>query len=139
MARLCQVHICGVILCFSKDRHYVFDIDHEQAIIALKIDGYGAFGVEQHFIVLVQPYIRRVFDLSGNSYDSARYRGDFYIVRQLDTAFGLFFVLVLANQNTFAYRLDCFQRLYFSLFLFIHFVSIPIEKPVFEYHNYYIR
>jgi hypothetical protein len=25
------------------------------------------------------------------------------------------------------------------LFLFIHFVSIPIEKPVFEYHNYYIR
>ncbi len=51
---LFQVCICGMILCFSKDCDYVFDLNHEQAIITFEIDGNGAFGIEQHFVVLTQ-------------------------------------------------------------------------------------
>ena len=105
-----------MILWFSKDSDYVFDLDHEQTIVPFEIDGNGVFGIEQHLVVLTQWYVRWVFDLGGNSYDSAGYRGNFYVVWQSDTAFGLFFVLVFANQDTFAYRLDYFKRLCFNLF-----------------------
>jgi len=120
-----------MILGFSKDCDYVFDLDHEQTIIPFEIDGYGAFGVEQHFVVLTQGYVRRVFNLSGDSYDSAGYGGNFYIVGQLDAAFGLFFVLVFANQDTFAYRLDYFKRLCFDLFFLIHFAQFSAKQFIF--------
>ena len=54
---LFQICICGMVLCFSKDCNYVFDINHEQAIIAFEIDWYGAFGIEQHFVILTQRYV----------------------------------------------------------------------------------
>jgi len=60
-------------------------------------------------------------------YDSAGYRGDFYVVGQSDTTFGLFFVQVFANQDTFAYRLDYFKRLCFDLFFFIHFAQLSAK------------
>ena len=47
-----------MILRFSKDCDYVFDLDHEQAIITFEIDGNGAFGIEQHLVVLTQWYVR---------------------------------------------------------------------------------
>ncbi len=47
-----------MILCLSKDCHDVFDLNDEQAIITFEIDGNGAFGIEQHFVVLTQWYVR---------------------------------------------------------------------------------
>ena len=47
-----------MILRFSKDSDDVFDLDHEQAIITFEIDGNGAFGIEQHLVVLTQWYVR---------------------------------------------------------------------------------
>jgi len=87
---------------------------------------------------LTQWYVQRVFDLSGNSYDSAGYRGDFYVVGQSDAAFGLFFVLVFANQDTFAYRLDYFKRFCFDLF-FLSISPSSLQKHfILKYRNYYI-
>ncbi len=47
-----------MILCFSKDCDYVFDLNDEQAIITFEIDGNGVFGIEQHLVVLTQWYVR---------------------------------------------------------------------------------
>ena len=55
---LFHICFCGTGLCFSKDCHDVFDLDDEQAIITFEIDGYGAFGIEQHFVVLTQRYVQ---------------------------------------------------------------------------------
>lgn len=56
---LFQVCIFGVILRFSEDRDDVLNLYHEQAIITFEIDGDGTFGIEQHFVVLAQRYVRR--------------------------------------------------------------------------------
>lgn len=96
---------------FSEHRDDVIDFDYEQTIIAFEIDGYGVFGIEQDLVVSTQWYIRCVFDFNGDCDDSPGYRWNFYIVRQLDTAFGLLLVLIFVNQDTFAYRLDRFERL----------------------------
>jgi len=69
-------------------------------------------------------------DLGGDGYDSAGYRGDFYVVGQLNTTFGLFFILVFANQDPFAYRFDYFERLCFGLFFFVHFCPVLSKNLV---------
>ncbi len=120
------VHV-KCFLCFSKYCYDVFDIYHEQAIIAFEIDGNGTLGIEQDFIVLTQWYIRWVLDLSGNSYDSTGYCWDFYVVGQLNAAFGLFFILVFTNQDAFAYRLDYFESFCLDFFFFTHFARFSVN------------
>ena len=124
-------------LRFSEDGDDVFDLYYEQPIVAFKIDGNRPFGIEQHFVVLAQRDVGRVLDLGGDRYDSAGDCGDFYIIRQLDAALGLFLVLVLANQHTFADRLDDFKRLGFTLLVFIHFTSVPAKHLLLVHDDYY--
>ena len=71
-------------LRFSEDRDDVFDLDHKQAVVALEIDGDGAFGIEQHLVVLAKRYVRRVFNLGRNCYNSAGDCGDFDVVGRYD-------------------------------------------------------
>ena len=98
------------LLRFSKHGHDIFYFDDEQAVIALEIDGYCTLWIEEDLVVLGKWNVRRVLDLGRDGYDSAGYRRDLYIVGQTDAAFGLFFVLILANQDPAAYRLDRFKR-----------------------------
>jgi hypothetical protein len=114
-------------LRFSEDRDDVLDLHHEKPIVTFEIDGNGAFGIEQHLVVLAQRYIRRAFDLGGNCDDSAGDCGNFDVVRELDPALGLFLVLVLANQDALAYRLDSLKRIRFCLLVFTHFPSTPAK------------
>ena len=127
-----------MILCFSKDCDYVFDLNDEQAIITFEIDGNGAFGIEQHFVVLTQWYVRRVFDLSGNSYDSAGYRRDFYIVGQSDAAFGFF----LSWSLRISTRLPIGSTIssgFVSICFFLSISPSSLQKQfIFKYQNYYI-
>jgi len=105
---------------FSEDSDNVFDFYYEEPIVALEIYGNCSFGIEKNLIILAQWDIRRVQHLGGNSYDSSRYRGNLDVVRKLYAAFGLLFVLILANKNPLAYRLNNLKRLRLCLLLFLH-------------------
>jgi len=97
------------LLRFSKNGDNIFYVDDEEAIVALEIDGYCTLWIEQDLVVLGKWNVLRVAYLSRDGYDSAGYRGNLDIVRQTDTALGLFLVLILANQDPAAYRLDRFK------------------------------
>ena len=111
-------------LRLAKDRDDVFDFHDEEPIIALEIDRNCPFGIEEDLVVLAQGDVLIVLDLGRDSHNSPCYGGDLYIIRQLDAALGLLFVLVLPNQDAITYRLDYFERLGLDLFLFSHFTSI---------------
>jgi len=125
-----------VVLRFSKDGDDVFDLYDEQPVVAFKIDGDRAFGVEQDLVVLAQRDVGRVFNFSRDGNDPAGDRGDFDIVRQLDAALGLLLVLVLANQNALANRLDNLNRRCVVFLVFTHCPSVPAKRPLLEHPGY---
>jgi hypothetical protein len=112
---------------FSKNGDDVLDLDDEQAIVALEIDGDRAFGIEQDFIVLPKRDVRRIFDLGGNRDNPPGDRGNFDIIGQLDAALGLLFVFILANQDTLANWLNNLKRLRLDGFVFLIHVSFAPE------------
>ena len=115
---------------FSEDSDNVFDFYYEEPVVALEIYGNCSFGIEKNLIILAQWDIRRVQHLGGNSYDSSRYRGNLDVVRKLYAAFGLLFVLILANKNPLAYRLNNLKRLRLCLLFFLHPEFTPKSKKV---------
>ena len=90
----------------AKNSYDMIQLDDEQAVIALKIDRNRIFRIEKHLVVLFQGDHRVGFHLRRNSHDSTGNRGNFNIVRQPDSTFGFFFILVFPNQYPFAYGLD---------------------------------
>lgn len=98
------------ILRFSKYGHDIFYFDDEEAVVALEIDGYCPLWIEEDLVVLGKWNVFGVLDLCRDGHDSAGYRGNLDIVGQADAAFGLFLVLILANQDPAAYRLNRFKR-----------------------------
>jgi hypothetical protein len=127
-----QIRIAKLTLRLSEDGHDVFNLDHEQPIIALKIDGNGPFGIEQDLVVLAKRDVRRVLDFGGDGDDAAGDGGNFYVVRQLNAALGLFLILILADQHAFADRLDDFQRRRFGFLLFTHCPSVPAKYLLYK-------
>ena len=109
-SQVAKADIAKNLLRFPKNGNHMLDLDDEQAIVALEIDGYRTLWIEQDLVVLGKWNVFRVLDLGGDGDDSSGYRRNLDIVRQTDTALGLFFVLILANQDPLANRLDRFKR-----------------------------
>ena len=88
----------------------MFDVDNKESVVTFKIDGYSPLWIEQDLVVLRQGYVFGISNFGRDCHDSAGYRRNFDIIRQTDTAFGLFLVLILSNQDPAAYRLNRFKR-----------------------------
>ena len=102
-----------IILAFTEYRDDVFDFDDEEPVVAFEIDGDSAFGVEEYFVVLLEWNLGGHFDFSRDGHNSPGDGGDFDVVGQLDAAFGLLFVFVLADENALADRFDGFKYVSF--------------------------
>ena len=59
-----------------------------------------------HTVGWVKRDVGTIFHFGGNRNNTPGYRGYFDIVRQLNTALGLFLVLVLANQHALANKIE---------------------------------
>ena len=98
-------------LFLPEHRNHILDGDHEQPVVALEIDGDAILGIEQYPVVLLDRIVIIVFDLGADGDDPPGESRDLDLVRQVNAALGLLLVLILADQDAAADRLDGFQRL----------------------------
>ncbi|MEY4822795.1 MAG: Adenine phosphoribosyltransferase [Planctomycetota bacterium] len=92
-----------------KDRHHILNRNHEQAIVALEIHGDGVLGVEEHPVVLLDRIVLVAFNLGAHGHHAAGEGRDLNLVGQVQTVLGDLLVLVLADQDPLAQRLDHFD------------------------------
>ena len=95
----------------TKDGDDIFDGDNKELVVGFEVDGDGVLGVKENLVVLPQRYIFVVFDLSRNSDDSARNRGNLGLIGKCDPALGLSFWFILANQDSSPDGFDVFESL----------------------------
>jgi len=122
--RLLFLDHVNLFSAFSKYRNDVFHFDNEQSVVPFKVDGYRTFWIEKYFVVLQQWYIDSIFDLGRYSNYSSSDGRYFDVVRKLDSAFSLFFVLIFSDQDAFSDRLDDFDSFHFFVFFCIHVFAL---------------
>ena len=123
---------CRTGLGFSEDGDDVFDFYDKKAIVTLKIDGDGAFWIEEDLVILLQRQFGGDFDLGGDGDNSACDGWNLDVIGQLDAAFGLLFVLVFANEDSFADRLNGFKGPGLCVLLLWH-LKIILTKIFFRF------
>ncbi len=94
---------------FAEDGDDIFYGDNEESVVAFEVYGDGLLWVEEDAVVLSDWVVGVVFDLGGDRDDAACDCGDFDFVWEMDPGLGLFFVLVLADENAGADRFDGFD------------------------------
>ena len=97
------------IFSFAEDGDDVFDGNNEEFVVALEIDRDSVLGVKEDAVVAFDWVFAFFFDESGDGDDSACDGGDFDFVGEVDTEFGLLFVVVLADEDALAQGLDDFE------------------------------
>lgn len=93
----------------AEDGDDVFDWDDEEAVVAFEVDGHRVLGVEEDAVVAFDGVVEVFFDFGGDGEDAAGQGRDFDLVGQVDAGFGLLFVIVLAEEDSLAERLDDFE------------------------------
>ena len=94
---------------FAENGDDVLDGDDEEAVVAFEVDGDGALGVEEDFVVLFDGVLFVFFDFGGDGDDAAGEGGDLDFVGQVDAGLRLLLVFVFADEDAGADGFDDFQ------------------------------